>query len=134
MDFCLQRRKGEKMHPLILLLICIFIGAGGQILLKKGVTGVSQNLPLFTQYLKMFASPPVIVGLLFYVGGSFLWLRVLQKVKVSYAYPLFSIVYVLVALGSRFILKERFSNLLWVGIGLICAGVSVILLSQRSVQ
>ncbi|HAV42964.1 TPA: transporter [bacterium] len=122
------------MHALILLLICVFIGAGGQILLKKGVMGTSQDLSLLSQYLKMLSSPLVMMGLLLYMGGALLWLKVLQKANVSYAYPLFSMVYVLVALGSRFILKERFTNFLWVGIGLICMGVSVILFSQRPVQ
>lgn len=122
------------MHPLILLLVCIFIAATGQVLLKKGAMGVSQELSLFGQYLKMLTSPPIVVGLLLYVGGALLWLKMLQKVKLSFAYPLFSLVYVLVALASRFILKERFTDLLWVGIGMICIGVSIILLSQRPIQ
>lgn len=118
------------MYLFLLLFICIFCGAGGQILLKTGADRICEEAPILSQYIKMLTSPFIVAGLLIYAGGTLIWLKILQQAKLSYVYPLFSLVYVVVALGSKFILKERFNNLLWVAIGMICLGVSLIYISQ----
>lgn len=122
--------KGMDWSLILLLLICIIGGALGQILLKVGVDRIEKDIPLLSQYMRMFTSTFILTGLLLYIGGALIWMKILQRVKLSYAYPLFSLVYVLVALGSKFILKERFNNLLWVAIGMICLGVFLIHISQ----
>lgn len=53
------------------------------------------------------------------------WLRVLQHVPVSVAYPMLSVNFILVVLAARWLWKEPVSLRHWLGIGLIVAGVAV---------
>ena len=61
-----------------------------------------------------------------YAASVILWIVVLSKVEVSFAYPLLSIGYVVVALvGWRFF-GESLSAIRFVGIVIICIGVYLI--------
>ena len=60
-------------------------------------------------------------------GMSFIvWLYVLSKAKVSYAYPFISLSYVVVAFMALLMLDERISLSAWIGIILIVIGVSFV--------
>ena len=55
--------------------------------------------------------------------GMLAWLRVLQQLPVSMAYPMLSFNFVLVVLAARLIFKERVSLRHWCGVGVICLGI-----------
>ncbi|MBC2425350.1 SMR family transporter, partial [Clostridium beijerinckii] len=60
-------------------------------------------------------------------GLSFLlWIKVLSKVELSYAYPMVSLGYVLVMLFSYFIFKENITPLRILGIAFIILGVILV--------
>ncbi len=105
-----------------LILICVTLGAFGQLCLKKGVG--SEHLKGLLGILGAFRSPYVIVGFLAYGISSLLWLAVLSRTDLSFAYPLVSISYLLTVLGAAVIFREDVSLMRWAGVLLICAGIA----------
>ena len=58
-----------------------------------------------------------------------LWLLALSGLNISYAFPLLSASYILVALMARVFLGETVSSKRWLGISIVCLGVVFIALS-----
>ncbi len=112
---------------LILILACVCIGTMGQLLLKTGMDRIGafsfalQNvLPIF---IKVISSPFVLLGILCYALSLVVWLLVLSRAEVGYAYPLLSIGYVLTAILAFFFFGESLSMIRIFGIALIMLGV-----------
>lgn len=68
----------------------------------------------------------VVFGAALYGMSFILWLYVLSKVKLSYAYPFISLSYVLVAVLGFLMLGEKISFGAWIGICLVVVGVCLI--------
>lgn len=115
---------------LFLVSVNILFNVIGQILLKTGMTrlgnfqlSLNALVPVF---IKAFLSPYILLGLGCYVTGFLIWLIVLAKAEVSYAYPLISVGYVLTAVMGWWLLGE---NVTWIrisGILITCLGVFII--------
>lgn len=115
------------MFALALILICVFAGAFGQILLKIGmgkIGPISQWSKLWQWefFLHIVTNPYVLLGLALYAASALFWLAALSNLNVSFAYPLLSLAYVVIAIASYFILKEPLSAVRWGGILLIVLG------------
>lgn len=116
------------MKNLIYILLCVFMIAIGQVLLKFGVSGTHENIPLIS-----ITTIRSLVGNVYFLSGAalygisfILWLYVLSNVRVSYAYPFLSLSYPLVVILSNALLGEPFSKGAWVGVILISIGVCII--------
>jgi drug/metabolite transporter (DMT)-like permease len=102
----------------------------GQLLLKTGMNKLGnfkislETLP--PVFLKAFLSPYILLGLGCYVTGFLIWLIVLAKAEVSYAYPLISLGYVLTAVMGWWLLGENVTWLRLAGILVTCFGVFII--------
>lgn len=107
------------MSTLIAILVCVAINSIAQILLKMGMGKGGFTLTTLTNV-------HVISGAVLYALSFILWLYVLSKAKLSYAYPFISLTYILVVFLSYIILGEPFSKEIWVGVVLITIGVSII--------
>ena len=110
--------------------INIIFNVIGQLLLKHGMNRIGNFkisletlLPVF---IKAFLSPYILLGLCCYVTGFLIWLIVLAKAEVSYAYPLISLGYVLTAVMSWWLLGENVTWLRMAGIVVTCIGVFII--------
>jgi len=62
--------------------------------------------------------------------GFFSLLAVLSFENVSFVVPVTALSYVVGALGGRFFLGERVSLQRWIGILLVCAGVTLVLIGR----
>ncbi|MEW6608739.1 MAG: multidrug resistance protein [bacterium] len=109
------------MRFFIAVLMCICVGVGGQLLLKTGVSQAEIG-----NYFQMLTHPAVIIGGFLYIGSSFLWLLLLQRAHLSYLYPLISVSYVLVVIASCLLFQEIVSPIRWIGVGVICVGVTLV--------
>jgi len=114
------------MSQWILILSAVILNVCGHLFLKAGMNkigAVSLDQLLFS-FTKIFSTPFVLLGLLSYILSVAMYMVVLSKVDVSYAYPLMmGVGYILIVLFSWQIFGEPFSFFKWMGIALILAGV-----------
>lgn len=112
------------------ILISVFMGAIGQTILKFGANKLG-NLSLsfgtiIKDVLHMLMIPEILIGLVLFGGSFLLWIKVLTKSDLSYAYPMVSLGYVVVALLSKFLLNESFTANKIIGVLMIISGVFVL--------
>jgi drug/metabolite transporter (DMT)-like permease len=65
-------------------------------------------------------------GLATFVVSAAVWLLVLSRVSLSFAYPFASLTYVIILLFDGLILHEPVSGLRWGGVALIIAGILLV--------
>jgi multidrug transporter EmrE-like cation transporter len=119
-----------KASSLLLALVSVALNAAAQLALKQGtrVLGVAANdvSSGFTVLSRAAYSPWVWAGLGAYVLSVALWILVLSRVEVSYAYPIVSLGYVMAAGAAWALWREDVSVMRMAGIGVICAGVVLV--------
>ncbi len=118
---------------LAVLLMAIMLGAAGQICLKFGL-GKLDSQAAFVVITAMFRDWYVLAGFIAYGVSSLMYLFVLSRLDVSYAYPFVAINYVFVTFLAWLILKESVPTLRLVGLAIICIGVVVLSTSYRGHQ
>jgi multidrug transporter EmrE-like cation transporter len=123
-----SREKEAKMHPLWILVIAISLGVIGQLFLKQGLTQLGEYTlkTVVTHLPQIFSNLLVLGGFLCYLVSSILWIVVVSRVPLSYAYPMIGLGYVFIVLLSIIIFKEEVSLVRWIGVGAICLGVFLI--------
>ncbi len=113
---------------LIFLDVCLNVA--GQLTLKFGMSKMgnfSLSLPNLTSvFLRAATSPYILLGLGFYGLGFMVWLIVLAKAEVSYAYPLISLGYVFTAILAWQLFDENLTVARFAGILVTCLGVFLI--------
>ena len=113
-----------KYH--ILLIFGIILTVIGQLLLKKGVDGKHIDL---SNIHKLLLNPFVLIGFGAYSISLLLWMVVLSKLELSYAYPLVSSNYIIITLFSKLLFKEHVSKRRWISVLTIMLGVALVSLS-----
>jgi drug/metabolite transporter (DMT)-like permease len=119
-----------KFVVLALILIDVVLNVTGQLSLKYGMSQLGNFALSFSTlppvFLKAATSLHVLFGLLCYGLGFLVWLIVLSKAELSYAYPLISLGYVFTAILARLLFGEALSVTRVAGIFLTCLGVFLI--------
>lgn len=115
------------MTAAIALWASIFLNGLAQVFLKKGVGhSTSQGGVSAAWWFSLLKNGWVWAWGLSFVAATALWLLALSKLEISYAFPLLSSSFILVALLSRILLGEVISWKRWISIFVICAGVILI--------
>jgi drug/metabolite transporter (DMT)-like permease len=119
------------IKTILLTLTSVFLATAGQLMLKSGMARVgyigTQRLGKPLQVIWDVARTwQVLIGLTLFVLSAVTWLVVISRVPLSLAYPFAGITYVLLAMFSKFVLKEHVPYLRWVGVALIVAGVVMV--------
>jgi len=115
---------------MLLILIDVCLNVAGQLSLKFGMTRFENfaisvsTLP--SVFLKAATNPFVILGLSCYGLAFLVWLIVLAKAEVSFAYPMISLSYVFTAILAWHLLGEHVTVTRMVGIFVTCLGVVII--------
>ena len=113
------------MNPATSLWLSIALGAGAQIFLRRGVA--QRNVTLSTRsYLALLRSGWIWAWGISFVFATALWMLAISILQVSYAFPMLSLGYVLVAVLSWVFLKERIPPSRWLDIAVIALGVALI--------
>ncbi len=99
------------MGNYIMLFFSIILAALGQLLMKHGmrIFGSFAIVDLPYKIFPMIFNPFVFFGLAAFGVSAVFWLVVLSRFELSFAYPLVSIGYVLVAFFSWMFFKEDIS-------------------------
>jgi drug/metabolite transporter (DMT)-like permease len=118
------------MSPKLMIWISVVLSALAQIFLKQGLTNLQTrtgpNASLFGLAIGVVRQGWIWVWGLCFVAAMGLWLAGLQKLDLSYAYPLVSVGYVLVTLLSAIFFRERVDSNRWMAVAVICVGVMLI--------
>ena len=119
------------VKSILLILLSIVIAIGGQVLLKIGMNQISSDEILSfvgarNFFIAILKSPKVMTGLFLYGLSAVVWLIILTRVDLSFAYPMIGISYIFMLLISKFLLNEQVSPLRWIGAVVISIGVVII--------
>lgn len=113
-----------------LILTGVLLNAGAQLLLKAGMGQIGHFefswANAFPIALKVLVNPPILTGLSMYVMSVVVWLLVLSRVQVSFAYPMLSIGYVVNAIAAYYLFGEPLTSVRLFGIFIIIAGVYLV--------
>ena len=116
------------MTPLVALWASIILGACAQVFLRRGVArGLA---PGAGSYISLLRSGWVWAWAICFMFATGLWMLAISSMQVSYAFPLLSIGYLIVAVLSIVFLKERIPASRWLAIAVITAGVALIFKSS----
>ena len=111
---------------LALTLISVLLGAVGQIFVKIGAQHLELAFTsdhLLQSLITIVKNGPVMLGMVLYGLSFVLWVKVLSKVELSYAYPLVSLGYIVIMVFSYFYFKEEISFYRAIGVSFIAIGV-----------
>jgi glycosyltransferase involved in cell wall biosynthesis/multidrug transporter EmrE-like cation transporter len=128
-----HRSKRGMIVLVGLILISVLMAATAQLTLKHamnvvtdhGATPLSLRAPGET-IRRVVLNPFVWGGLLLFGLSASVWLIVLSRTSLSFAYPFASLTYVLILLFDRFVLRTPVSSLRYAGVALIIAGLVLI--------
>jgi drug/metabolite transporter (DMT)-like permease len=114
-----------------MILLSVTFAAVAQVTLKSGVNRVTDDtggtLRLDGESLRALAGSPIVwLGLVLFGLSAIVWLVVLSRASLSFAYPFASLSYVLILVLGRFVLDERITSLRLAGVALIVAGVVLV--------
>ncbi|MFB3763676.1 MAG: EamA family transporter [Methanotrichaceae archaeon] len=122
------------MFAVTLVLICVLVGASGQIIWKQGMSHMDKinnfhDLFNLKTILNIFTNKYIILGIMLYASGFILWMAALSTLELSFMYPLLSLAYVVTAVFAVVFLGEVVTVSRWAGIVLVLAGCILIMRS-----
>ena len=84
---------------------------------------------IFKFIFQLITKPRLWVGFVFSLISLCVWLVVLSKADLNFAFSADSMHYIFIALASRYVLKEKMGFGRWLGTGLIVVGIVFVSLS-----
>jgi multidrug transporter EmrE-like cation transporter len=126
--------KGRKTTLLLaLILTSVFLAAVAQLTLKHGMNVVTADgaNPISLRdpagtFTRIASDVWVWLGLITFAVSAAVWLLVLGRTQLSYAYPFASLTYVFILLFDRFALDQTVAPLRWAGVACIIAGIVLV--------
>lgn len=114
-----------------LILLNIGLAVSGQMFIKMGMkqVGYVTSSNIVDLLLRAFCNKLVISGLVLYFIAAAVWILVLSRVDLSYAYPMLSLGYIIILIISFFVLHEPVTLIRMAGVSFIIFGVIFIFYS-----
>ncbi|MFM7718036.1 MAG: EamA family transporter [Actinomycetota bacterium] len=113
--------------PIALILASVLLAAVAQVTLKAGMNQVRDGHGVVgadVASIRAVAGTPLVwLGLFLFGISALVWLGVLSRTSLSFAYPFASLTYVVIVLVDAFVLDESVPALRWAGVLLIVAGI-----------
>lgn len=116
------------LRSLSIALISIFLGATGQFLFRLGMLryGKVTAENVWGQLWGILTTPAIFFGFVCFGISSILWLVVISRWELSYAYPMVALGYVIAILYGAFFLQEAINLPKILGSALILLGIMVL--------
>ena len=95
----------------------------GQMMFKYGSAG--KSIASIADIIKLLFSPIIFTALCIYGVTTMLWLYILSKTPISYAYPIQALAFPIVLIASMFLFNESIPPMRWVGVIIIMCGVFI---------
>jgi drug/metabolite transporter (DMT)-like permease len=124
------------MRTFILLFLIIVSGTGGELCVSRAMRGMGEMhdfrpQSIFKFVLRGLAQPWMWVGVAMMSLGFFSLLAILSFRDVSFVVPVSALSYAAGAFGAKAFLGERISRNRWLGIAVVCVGVTIVWWSGR---
>jgi len=121
---------------LIFIIFLIFLtdlcDTVSQLLLKSSINALDLHVntvqKIIGLFLRLIKIPRIWAGFLFSSLSLTIWLFVLSKADLNFAYSLDSMRYILITIASVIILKENVGPVRWIGI--ICVVTGIVLVAS----
>jgi len=126
--------KENLLLILFLIALTSICDTINQLFLKSTIDGLnfspSFNIFKIIRFIfKLVKTPRLWVGFIFSVISLVIWLFVLSKSDLNFAFSADSMHYIFIALASGLVLKERIGSLRWIGTACIVIGIILASLS-----
>lgn len=119
------------MINIIIILFSVSLNASAQLFLRAGMLRIGEINKtsihdVFPIILKVATSPFILGGLACYAISVVVWMVVLSRVAVNYAYPMLSVGYIITAVFGWWLFSEPLTPIRMLGIAVIIVGVILI--------
>lgn len=114
-----------------MILVSVGLAALAQLTLKAGMNQVTEAnggaVTLSGDAIRtMLTNLTVWAGLVLFGLSAVVWLFVLSRTSLSFAYPFAALTYLLIVLVDRFVLHEAVPALRWTGVACIMIGIVLV--------
>lgn len=106
-----------------LCLLNVLFLVSGQLLFK--ISAKSFNISSLKDLFLIFTSPILILAILLYGVATLLWVYILSKIDISFAYPIQSLALPVIIIISSFLFQETLTTNKLIGVIIICLGVFI---------
>lgn len=119
---------------LIFIIFLIFLtgicDTVSQLLLKSSINSLDLHINTVKKVIRLvihlIKTPRVLIGSFFSALSLFIWLFVLTKSDLNFAFSIDSMRYILISLASVLILKEKINTVRWLGIFVVVCGIMLV--------
>ena len=122
--------KTSLCYIILLIVATSICDTISQSFLKNVINSLSFKIrgikKLFLFIWQLITTPRVWIGFLFSALSLFIWLFVLSKADLNFAFSIDSMHYVFIAFSSMLILKEKVGKKRWLGTLLIVIGIVLV--------
>ena len=128
------RERALTLPNLLLLLFAVLAAAGGQLMLKHGMTGVAAAVERDggSVLIRAITAPWVWAGLVVFGISALAWLTTLSRVPLSVAYPFNALGLLTIVGASVLILHEKVTPMGWLGVALVAGGLVLVVVAQNA--
>ncbi len=109
-------------------LFSIFLGATGQFLFRVGMLhfGKVSLSGIWRQLFGIISTPAIFFGFICFGISSILWLVIISRWQLNFAYPLVALGYIIVIMYGTVFLQEVLTLPKVIGILLVLVGISIL--------
>lgn len=115
-----------RMISFTMLLVAIAVNIVGETSLKRGMNDIGElhfNLPTL---LRTATTPWIVLGFALVFGAAILWLRVISREPLSWAYPMLALGYLPLLFTTQELLGEHIAFQRWIGTAIVIVGVTLV--------
>jgi drug/metabolite transporter (DMT)-like permease len=115
------------LKSFFLIVLTVAINTTGQFMVKTGVNRIGAvSILNWHAIIRALTSWLILGGFVVYFISALVWISILSRADLSWAFPILSLSYVLTALLSPVFLHEAFSAQRLIGTFVICLGVFLV--------
>jgi drug/metabolite transporter (DMT)-like permease len=124
------------MRETLLLLVIVASGTGGELCVTRAMKEIGEVTDFRASALLKFILQALVVRWMWIGVGMmalafFAFLAALSFENVSFVVPVTALSYAAGAVGAVLFLRERISLQRWIGVLIVCAGVTIVVLSKH---